>query len=80
MVSIALEEYPELLLYSSPGPALPWQEKVVHSQGTLTGTRSEIIHSELERIERYQKKGDLAQTEAILAYLDRRDTASDNIR
>lgn len=72
-VTVALKEYPELLLYSYSAPAMPWREEVMHSQGTLRATRSALIATELERIERYQKKGDLASFKDVLAYLDKRE-------
>ena len=71
-VTVALREYPELLLYSYPAVAMPWQEEVVHSQGTLKATRSELIHMEFERINKYQNKGDLASFEEVLTYLNNR--------
>ncbi len=72
-VSVALEEVPELSIYSQVGAMLPWNVTVTHSQGSLALPRSGLIQTELERIERYQQKGDLAPTEAILAYLQQRD-------
>jgi hypothetical protein len=72
-VTIAIAEYPELLIYSQPGATLPWSESVVHSQGTLSGPRYKLIDSELERIKTYQAKGDLASFEEVLDYLDRRN-------
>ena len=71
-VSVALQEFPELQIYNRVGMALPWPETVFHSQGTLECRRSDLIHSELERIERYQAKGDLASTAEILDYLNQR--------
>lgn len=73
-VSVALQEFPELRIYNRVGVALPWHETVLHSQGTLECKRSDLIHSELERIERYQTKEDLAATDEILDYLVRRDS------
>lgn len=75
-VTVALREYPELSLYSYPAVAMPWQEEVVHSQGTLKATRSELIHMEFERINKYQKKGDLASFEEVLTYLNNRQMVS----
>jgi len=70
--TVAIEAYPELAIYSIPGKALPWHEIVVHSQGALKASRSELIRTELGRIDTYQKKGDLASFEEILTYLDNR--------
>lgn len=72
VISVALDELPELAIFSFPGPALPWTETAVHSQGIVRDTRSRLIASELERIERYQAKGDLKPTNELLEYLDRR--------
>ena len=73
-VTIALGEFPELRIYNRVGTALPWNENVTHSQGTLRAPRSELIQHELERIERYQHKGDLAAADEILTYLNWRDS------
>jgi len=72
-VTVSIRAYPELLIYSYPGAAMPWQEEVVHSQGTLKARRRELIQNEMERIEKYQDKGDLASFEQVLNYLNRRD-------
>lgn len=71
-VSVALAEYPELMIYSRPGMTLPWMETVVHSQGTLRAPRRQLIQEELMRIETYQNKGDLARFEAVLSYINQR--------
>jgi hypothetical protein len=73
-VTVALREYPELLIYSYPGVAMPWQEEVIHSQGTLKAKRCDLIQEELERIEKYQSKGDLASPDQVLSYLNKRET------
>lgn len=73
-VTVALREYPELLIYSYPGVAMSWQEEVIHSQGTLKAKRRDLIQEELERIEKYQSKGDLASPERVLSYLNKRET------
>jgi hypothetical protein len=72
-VTAALRIYPELNIYSQTGTPLPWLEEAVHSQGKTKGARKELISGELHRIEKYQKQGDLASAEQVLAYLDRRD-------
>ncbi len=72
-VTAALRHYPDLKLYSYPGVALPWQAEVAHSQGQVRGSRSDLIGGELERIRKYNAKGDLASVEEVLAYLNRRD-------
>jgi hypothetical protein len=72
-VTVAVRLYPGLAVYSRPGRALPWQDQVLHSQGTLKAKRSELIGAELERIAGYQKKGHLAPFEQVLTYLTARD-------
>lgn len=74
--TVVLREYPELKLYSYPAQAMSWHEFVVHSQGTLMATRKDLIHSEFDRIARYQKKGDLASYKEVLQYLDARQDES----
>ncbi|MBX2842023.1 MAG: YdcF family protein [Flammeovirgaceae bacterium] len=72
-VTVALKIYPSIKIYSIFGEPLRWQEKVTHSQGTLTGNRKDLIYGELERIDIYNKKGDLASVEEVLDYLNQRD-------
>jgi hypothetical protein len=72
-VTVSVREYPELLIYSYPGVTMPWQEEVIHSQGKLIAKRRELIQKELERIDTYQDKGDLASFEQILTYLNERE-------
>lgn len=74
-VTATTREYPELRLYSVPGNPMPWQEEVVHSQGKVKDTRAGLIAGELERIEKYNTKGDLASVAELLEYLNRRDRA-----
>ena len=73
-VTAAQKLYPELYLYSLPGKALPWREEVKHSQGAVKGTRAELIAGEMERIEKYNAKGDLALVAEVLEYLNKRDS------
>ncbi|MCB0166162.1 MAG: YdcF family protein [Anaerolineae bacterium] len=73
VVSVALKEMPELRIYNQVGGTLPWHETVSHSQGTLQLKRSDLIESELRRIDTYQQKGDLAETQAVFNYLIKRD-------
>ena len=71
-VTVALQEYPEVQIYSYPGKPLPWDETVPHSQGTTIDSRSNLIHVELERIRKYQRKGDLGSPRSVLDYLKSR--------
>jgi hypothetical protein len=73
-VTAALRYYPALKLYSQPGAPQPWEESVVHSQGQTRGFRLALIDGELDRIRKYNAKGDLASVEEVLAYLQRRDS------
>lgn len=73
VVSVALKEMPDLQIYNQVGTTLPWYETVAHSQGTLQLKRSDLIESELRRIDTYQQKGDLAPTQAVFNYLVQRD-------
>jgi hypothetical protein len=75
-VTVALNVYPKLKIYSFPGTAMPWNENVLHSQGVLKAKRRQLIQTELERITKYQNKGDLASTESVLNYLNNRDKVS----
>ena len=75
MVTAALRLYPSLKLYSRPGEPQRWDEVVTHSQGTLRGTRIELIAEEQKRIRAYTAKGDLAPRSAVLDYLRTRDQA-----
>ncbi len=72
-VTAALREYPALKIYSYPGAPQPWDEVVTHSQGTLAGTRAELLVEEQRRIEKYTAQGDLAPRRAVLEYLRTRD-------
>jgi uncharacterized SAM-binding protein YcdF (DUF218 family) len=75
-VTAALRIFPQIRLYSQTGTSLSWLEEVVHSQGKTKGTRNQLIAGEIERIEKYQNKGDLASIEQVLAYLNNRDRIS----
>lgn len=71
-VTVALEMQLELEIHSRAGKAYPWNQTATHSQGTLETTRAGLIHTELERIRTYQAQGDLAPTETVMDYLNRR--------
>ncbi len=72
-ITAAQNYYPQIKLHSFNGHPLPWLQSVAHSQGETTGSRTELINAEFERILKYQKKGDLALDEDILTYLNERD-------
>jgi hypothetical protein len=73
VVSSVMDLGSTLSVYSKIGAPLPWGETVIHSQGTLRGTRESFIYSEMERIERYHAKGDLRSATDVLEYLHKRD-------
>jgi uncharacterized SAM-binding protein YcdF (DUF218 family) len=72
MISAITRVYPKLNVYSVPGTPLSWKECVVHSQGLVGGTRSDILLGEMERIATYQEKGDLISIPEALRYLHSR--------
>nr|WP_314510461.1 YdcF family protein [Xanthocytophaga agilis]MDJ1500965.1 YdcF family protein [Xanthocytophaga agilis] len=72
-VTLAVELYPTVKLYSMSGTPLDWQQNVAHSQGQVLGSRSQLIAGELERIEKYIQKGDLGTYQLVLDYLNQRD-------
>ncbi|TPE39464.1 YdcF family protein [Pontibacter mangrovi] len=72
-VTAAQRHYPQLYLYSQPGKALPWCQDATHSQGKVEDTRAGLIAGEMERIQKYNAKGDLDSVKQVLAYLNRRD-------
>lgn len=72
-VTVALQEYPDLALYSCPGKPLPWLESAIHSQGILKAPRRQLIQEELARIRKYQDKNDIATCEDVIDYLAHRD-------
>lgn len=74
LVSAAQKARTEIDIYNFKGDPLSWDEKAVHSQGNLAGTRKDFIGTELDRIVRYQKKGDLISPQELLDYLTRRDS------
>ena len=73
-VTAALRIFPDIQIYSHNGSSLPWSDTVSHSQGKTVGSRKDLIQGELERIRKYQNKGDLAHESDVLNYLDTRDT------
>merc|ERR1712187_1075408 len=68
--SVALREYPELQLVPYAGSPLIWEEASAHSQG-MVGVRAEFLKSELTRIERYSRKGDIAPLRDLEEYFVR---------
>jgi uncharacterized SAM-binding protein YcdF (DUF218 family) len=71
--SEALRRYPSFRLYNRTGAPLDWLAEAIHSQGLARGRRADLIAGELERIAAYQEKGDIAPTDEIIGYLNRRE-------
>lgn len=69
-VTAALSEYPELQIWPIAGEPLPWDEIVVHSQGTQRDTRRAIAEAEYKKIFTYKE---LASLDAVLSYMNSRD-------
>lgn len=72
-VTASVTFYPDLQLYSYPGKPLSWQQEVVHSQGKVRESRSGLIAGEVERIRKYQAKGDLLDENKVLEFMNKRD-------
>jgi len=70
--TVAIREYPELVVRSYPGSPLSWDERVVHSQGVDEGSRVDLLEAEMQRISIYQEKGDMQSFESILTYVRNR--------
>ena len=45
-----------------------WHDVLVHSQGIVKGSRLDLVDSELQRIRRYQEKGDILTEVEVLNY------------
>lgn len=72
VVSVIMQRRIQLEVYNLVGEALNWNEIVTHSQGVQRGQRRSLIEAELEKIKKYQLKGDLISTTEVLNYLGRR--------
>ncbi len=72
-VSVAVKRNSKLRIYNKTGTALDWLTVVAHSQGSLIGSRSELIRTEYERIIKYHRQDDLLHPAEILKYLNERE-------
>lgn len=54
-------------------PSTDWDKKVMGSQGMKRKPRSEHIQDEIDRIFRYQAKGDIASFDELFSYLAKRE-------
>jgi hypothetical protein len=62
-----------LEIYNAHGQVFPWNAEMVHYQGAVKNTAHHFIDSEIERIQTYQAKGDLATCDEALEYLLKRN-------
>lgn len=72
-VSVVIKSHSKLRIYNKTGTHLDWHAVVTHSQGSLVGSRSELIGTEYERIVKYYRQNDLLHPAEILKYLDERE-------
>ncbi len=72
--SVAIRENPEINFFAYPGAEQDWNQTVTHSQGILKGKRTDLIRGEIERIRKYQGKGDIEPTAKIIDYMSNRRT------
>ena len=56
VTAIRLLRNTTLRVYNQAGSTLPWDQKVLHSQGILVATRRDLIVEELRCIKRYQQR------------------------
>lgn len=68
LVSVSLRNDLQLNLVNRTGAEQNWNQKVYHSQGVLYDSRINMVSHELERIKRYQNKGDILPTKLIIDY------------
>lgn len=74
-VSQAIRQDVSVRLYCAPGPAQPWHEKALYSQGFVTQARIDLEDGEWERITRwYGNDLDLVPYEEVMSYLRWRDS------
>jgi len=69
LVSVLKELRIQISLHPYTSEVCYWHDVMVHSQGSVKGSRLELVDSELERIRRYQEKGDIGLEDEILNYL-----------
>lgn len=65
-----------LAIYNLPGSVISWWEEVAHYQGEIRDTMYGFIEQEMQRIQQFQEKGDVASCEETLEYLHQRDLRS----
>ncbi len=72
-VGVVCATLPSLQIYSITGCPLDWSTPVTHSQGSLKGTRAQLIGNEVTRVATYQQNGTVPSEETVIVYLNRRD-------
>lgn len=68
LVSVLMEMKLRVTLHPYTSEVGYWHDTLVHSQGVVKGSRLDLIDSELERIRRYQEKGDIRPEDEVLSY------------
>lgn len=76
MVYVMNETGYQMEIYTAAPDNTPWHEVTRVNQGIEEKPRIENIADELERVYDYQRKGDLATFEELLAYLKARERGS----
>ncbi|MBI2145515.1 hypothetical protein HYU18_04300 [Candidatus Woesearchaeota archaeon] len=56
-------------IFNYLGTSLPWEETVIHSQGTQEMTRAQLVRKELEKIPSYKN---ILPVKDIMEYIDKR--------
>ncbi len=71
MTAVGIRDKLGLSMYLYPilGTDLPWDEVVIHSQGTTSGTRRDLLAGEMKRIFAYHEQGNLPHTDAVMRQL-----------
>lgn len=72
-ISAVLNSSSSLNVFAYAGKVSDWEEEIVHSQGILRAKRIELFMHELQRIDNYQKKGDLVSAREAIDYTKIRD-------
>ena len=76
MTTVTVAASQRIRVYAYAGAPQSWRETVVHSQGTLEKTRTDLVSEEYGRLAKYQAAefGGLMTPRAVLEYLEWRDS------
>lgn len=74
MVKTLNTHYSSLKVYALTPTSTNWQKEVYGSQGAMNIPRHQHIAQEFERLDLYQKKGDLASVSEVMDYLKQRES------